>query len=288
MADKASRSLTANLMMVLSILVVCVIVPLGFISAGKFSGWLSSQGIHASPNLAGGYPVADFGAFDRCLQDPPAGADLSQVERALALNRFSIRKVKFNRWSGMGIASRLNLSFEFDGQLPDPQNSTNKFSMTVIHVYLRAPGREIGPVTSGRAADADFVGPAWNYQVIIDGFHDQARIFNRKGDLVARGLGLYVDHEPAPAQGRRVGEGIKVARTRITAALPMDFLGDPAKGIWQYYVLVGLSDSRHPSMMLHSAGNAGPGAYCGALARDPSSTACGRPGLRPLAVTNPI
>ncbi len=288
MADKVTRSLSANLMMILSILVVCVVVPLGFISAESFSRWLSSRGIHASPNLVGGYPVAEVSGFDRRLKDPPAGADKAQIERALALNRFSIRRVKFNRWSGIGIAPRLNLSFEFEGQLPDPQNSAKKFSMTVIHVYMRAPGREIGSLASGRVADAEFVGPAWNYQVVIDGFHDQARIFNRKGDLVALGLGLYVDHELASAREQRAGQGNKVAKTRITAALPMDFLGDPAEGIWQYYVLVGLSDLRHPSMMLHSAGNAGPSAYCGALAKDPSSTTGGRPGLRPLAVTNPI
>lgn len=284
MADKATRSLGANLMMTLSILVVCVVVPLGFISAGSFSHWLSSRGVHANPNLAGGYPVAEFSGFDRCLQDPPPGADLSQIERALALNRFSIRRVKFNRWSGMGIAPRLNLSFEFDGQLPDPQNSAKKFSTTVIHVYIRAPGRETGTLTSGRAADAEFIGPAWNYQVVIDGFHDQARIYSRKGDLVAVGLGLYIDHELASSSV----QGNKVAKTRITAALPMDLLGDPAEGIWQYYVLVGLCDLRHPSMMMHSAGNAGPSAYCGALAKDPNSTTGGRPGLRPLAVTNPI
>jgi hypothetical protein len=37
--------------------------------------------------------------------------------------------------------------------------------------------------------------------------------------------------------------------TRITAALPMELLGDPERGEWEYFVVVGLADLSSPSML---------------------------------------
>ncbi len=257
----------ANLMMIVSMLVVCVVVPLGFILGGQFAGWLSSVGVHPSPNLADGYPIAEFEGFDGT---PGTAPD------ALAIRRFSVKKVSFRPLSGMGIAPRLNLCFEFDGSLPDPQNSVKGFSSTVIHVFLRAPGKPETPAVSERVPAVEFAGPAWTYQVIIDGLHDQARIYDNQGNLIGRGLGLYMRHEDPPAI--RVEGGPKVSRTLLTAALPMKQLGDPAVGDWLAYVIVGLSDARHPSMMLHSGGGS-LAAFRGALLDAGRS---GKPRLRPL------
>ncbi len=281
-----ARSWTSNLMMVFSVLVVCVGVPATFVLSGPFSSWLESAGLHLTPNLAGGYRVAEFTGFEPVVREVPAGVDPSEIRRALALRRFSISKVAFRKWSGVGIAPRLNLNFEFAGLLPNPQDSPQNFSMTVIHVYLKTPGSKEGPASSDKAANANFVGAAWNYQVIIDGFHDQARVYDRSGRLVARGLGLYVDRENAPSETRDDARQGEAATTRITAALPMEFLGDPSKGDWQYHVLVGLIDSRHPSMMLHSAADGSLRVFCGSFAGE--GKAGDKPGLRPLTVANPI
>jgi hypothetical protein len=288
MDQKSAKSWAASLMMIVSILAVCVLVPMGFIFSGTFSEWLQSVGIHTSPNLADGYPIAEFSAFERFLENPVPGVDPSEVHRALGVSRFCVKKVAFRRFSGLGIAPRVNLSFDFDGELPDPQDSPRGFSMTVIHVYIKVPGRQADPVRSDKAAKVDFGSPGWNYQVIIDGFHDQARIFNASGNLVARGLGLYLDHDNVSEKGPGSGTRATAGRTRLTAALPMEFLGDPARGDWQFYILVGLSDSRSPSMMLHSAPDSRLSVYCGALATNPPATAADKPCLRPLAVRNPI
>ncbi len=285
MQSRPAWSWTANLMMLFSILVVCFGIPATFILSGRFSSRLESAGLHLNPNFAGGYPIAEFSGFEPVIREVPAGGEPSAIRRALALRRFSIGKVEFRKWSGMGIAPRLNLGFEFAGLLPDPHDSPQKFSLTVIHVYLRTPRSEPRPASSDKSARANFVGPTWTYQVIIDGLHDQARVYDCRGTLVAHGLGLYVDHEKTPAEKRNDGKESQ-AVTRITAALPMELFGDPAKGTWQYYVLVGLIDSRHPSMMLHSTANGGLGAFCGSSAQEPKPGE--RPVLRPLVVSNPI
>lgn len=276
-------------MMIVSVLVVCVGVPLVFIFMGAFPPWLKSVGVHASPNIAGGYPIAEFGVFDRQILGPLPDINAGEAERALAIRKFGVKRVAFRPYSGMGIAPRLNLVFEFEGPLPDPQGSSRKFSLTVIHVYIKAPGKTPGPVASDRAAKVEFADTGWDYQVIIDGFHDQASIFDVSGNLVGRGLGLYVDLAYAPDDGNSGRAQRRVIASTITAALPMELLGDPARGDWRYYVLVGLADSRHPSMMLHSAAGGGLNAFCRAVPKDqgsPQSTASGKPVLLPLLVSN--
>ena len=284
MAQKTARSWIGSLMMVVSILAVCVLVPMGFMAGEPFSRWLHSVGVHTSPNLAGGYPIAEFDGFERFLPDSLPGVDLSEARRALAIRRFSVTKVAFRRWSGMGIDPRLNLSFEFDGHLPDPHHSPSKFSMTVIHVYIRVPSKEPGPALSDKTAKVGFAGAEWSHQVVIDGFHEQARIFDRSGNLVARGLGLYVDREGAPNVEQSKKADAPKATTRITAALPLEYLEDPAKGDWHYYVLVGVTDSRNPSMMLHSEARDRLRLFSGAL--DRPANAGDKPILRPMVVKN--
>jgi hypothetical protein len=41
----------------------------------------------------------------------------------------------------------------------------------------------------------------------------------------------------------------KTTKTIITAALPLDLIGDPSKGEWKFFVVVGLYDIRNPSML---------------------------------------
>lgn len=276
-------------MMILSILVVCIGVPMAFVFSGSFSTWLRSAGVHPTPNLAGGYAIAEFDAFSSQVIEPLPQVDVGILQRALAIHRFSVKKVAFRPLSGMGIEPRLNLSFDFEGQLPDPQNSAWKFSLTAIHVYIKVPGKTSGPIASDKVAQVDFGGHGWDYQVIIDGFHDQARIFDVDGNLVARGLGLYVDYSYAPESGKSGGTKRRASETSLTAALPMEQLGDPAKGDWQYYVLAGLADSRHPSMMLHSGPDGGLTLYSRAVPEDQREQPApgGRPFLMPLLVSNP-
>jgi len=289
MADQGRRRFrwTAQLMMTVSIVVVCFVVPLGFILAGQFAGWLRAVGVHASPNLADGYLVAEFASLDHWYGDADANPDVRGAREALAIRKFSIKKVAFRPLSGIGIAPRFNLCFEFDGRLPDPHNSGRKFSATAIHVYLKAPGKTAAVPKSDRLAGVGFDGPAWNYQVIIDGLHDQARIFDPDGSLVGRGLGLYVRHEELPADAPAERGSRPAVRTLLTAALPMGLLGDPAVGEWQAYVLVGLTDSRHPSMLLKT----GPGgtlpACSGAFAGDSTESGGGRLRLRALTIRPP-
>ncbi len=282
MEPKPARPRTSAVMMTLSILAVCVLVPSGFISSGTFATWLRSTGIRVSPNFSGGRGIAEFTNFSVSLHGIPAGMDASLAGQALALRCFTVSKVAFRRFSGVGIAPRVNLSFQFAGRLPDPQNSPNHFSLTTIHAYINTPADPSRSARSPRAARVDFEDPGWSYEAIIDGFHDQALIYDCSGKLVARGLGLYVEQEDSRPQGaNRESSG---ATTTVTAALPLELLGDPARGEWRYYVLAGLTDSRDESMMLHSAADGPPTVYCGAVSNPAGDST--RPRLRPLIVRN--
>jgi hypothetical protein len=288
-APSARQPWTAPLMMVVSIVVVLVLVPMSFVLGGPFSRWLASAGVHAAPNLAGGRRVAELGGFQLCLpQHPSPGVgDEQEIRKALAIRGFSVAKVAFRPGSGMGIAPRLNLVLDFDGELPDPHVSAKGFSLTVVHVYIHAPNAGQRPVSSARVAGVDFAGPRWDYQVIIDGFHDQARIFDTEGKLLGRSLGLYLRPEPAIRAGRIEAARSRVVTTRLTAALPLELVGDPERGEWAYYVLVGVADSTSPSLMRHSgpAGRLEP--FAGVVAGEWRPDAMARPRLRPLIVKNP-
>lgn len=282
------RSWTSHLMMSLAVLAVCILVPAGFILSGSFAAWLRETGIHASPNLADGYPVAEFSAGGPFIAAVPPGIDERDVRNALSFLRFSVKKVAFRRFSGLGIAPRINLCFEFDGQLPDPHNSSRKFSMTVIHVYIKAPGKATSTCSSDKMAHVDLAGMDWSYQVIIDGLHEEPRIYDTHGNLVARGLGLYVEYQGASERGPIDPSRKDTRTTRITAALPLEQLGDPTKGNWQYAVLAGLADSRNPTMMLHAGQNGSLGIFSGAIMDEEKATSAQKPILRRLLVNNPI
>lgn len=276
---------TANSMMLVSVLAALVLVPAGFILSGRFTDWLKATGIHPSPNLADGFTLADFDLQGSVHYRPSVGYDGDEARRALSLRRFAVKKVAFRPWSGAGISPRLNLCFEFDDRLPDPHASPSGFSMTVIHVYIKVPGKTAEPGATDKAANLDTEGMEWNYQVIIDGLHEKARIYDTRGNLASQGLGLYVESSGTKGTGR-----VQPARTgtRITAALPMDFIGDPSRGEWRYYVLVGLSDSRNPSMMLHSGPNGALETYSGSVVESGRPAVDGKPRLRPLEVNNRI
>jgi len=249
MEEKAanSRSARQNIVMVLSLLVILVVIPAVFMSGNLFRQFLRSAGIVISPNLTGGYLIAEFNdpAGDLLLPLPmdPAYKDARQ---AIDLRKFSVRKVEFRPLSGVGIEPRLNLRFEFDGKQPNPFDSKNKFSIPVMHVYIKSPNVHPGKPSSDKMAHASIRDGNWNYQVIIDGMHEQARVFDTTGNLICEGLGLYVNYEEEQVRGEKQQ---RVTKTVITAGLPLKLIGDPARGEWTYYVAVGLLDVKHPSMM---------------------------------------
>jgi len=251
--------------MILSILVVCVIVPMGFILSGKFSHLLKSLGLETSPNYNDGYVIAEFAdPADDLLAPIPGNEIYKDAANALDIRVFSVKKVKFHALSGMGIAPRFNLTFQFNGKLPNPYESAQKFSLPVIHVYIDHHGKAIEKKISKKVqfANVDF-GEEWDYQVIIDGMHDQARIYDSNGQLLGHSLGLYVNYQEdneAPKTQAKTKQQRKPSdpdqlfsgTTGITVGLPMKILGDPAKGQWSYHVFIGLVDLRNPSMMFTS------------------------------------
>jgi hypothetical protein len=265
--EKKSRiGIKSNLIMIVSILVVCVLVPMGFIFSGKFSRLLESLGMKTSPNFNDGYVIAEFvDPADDLVVPIPGNEMYKDAANALDIRKFAVKKVKFHALSGMGIAPRFNLTFEFNGKLPNPYESKQKFSLPVIHVYINHHGKTIEKKITKKAqfANIDFTEEEWDYQVVIDGMHDQARIYDPNGQLLGHSLGLYINYQqdkeapktqaktkqqPKPSTQDRPSRGT----TRITVGLPMKILGDPAKGEWSYYVFIGLVDLRNPSMMFAS------------------------------------
>lgn len=263
---KSNIGFKSNLIMIVSILVVCVIVPMGFILSGKFSHLLKSLGLETSPNYNDGNVIVEFTDPADDLLGPIPGNELyKDAARALDIQKFSVKKVKFHPLSGMGIAPRFNLTFQFDGKLPNPHESKQKFSLPVIHVYINHHGKAIGKKISKKIqyANIDLPGEEWDFQVVIDGMHDQARIYDPKGQLLGHSLGLYINYQQdkeAPrtrAKTKRQQKPLTQNQvfkgtTKITVGLPMKILGDPAIGQWSYYVFIGLVDLRNPSMMFVS------------------------------------
>jgi len=269
--EKRSRRLLKGApMMVVALFSVLIVVPMAFVLSDQFATVLQSSGVRLSPNIDDGRVIAEFeDAAADLLREIPPGKSFEDASLALDIRRFSVKKVAFRRFSGMGIEPRLNLVFHFDGVLPNPLQTEQRFSLPVIHVYIKAPGQTLQAVESDRIADVDFDGSGWDYQVIVDGFHDSARIFDTRGRLVGKGLDLFVRHH----HEERVFEADKVSATmekgqvrhtggeeeetvdevtRITAALPMELLGDPEQGEWKFFVVVGLADLSSPSMLYPS------------------------------------
>lgn len=272
-------------LLIAAFIVVAVCIPLAFMFSGKVAGRLRVAGVHLAPNLDDGMVVAEFAdpPDDLLRALPPGFADPGVLLHALDLRRFAVKKVRYSPLAGMGLAPRLNLVFEFDGPLPDDGGLDGGFSQPVIHVYIRAPGRPAGPAASARAARVDLAGDGWNYQVIVDGAHARARIFDPQGKEVGTGLGQYLN----PLETGESAEGAaKPARGTLTVALPMELLGDPAEGIWSYWVVTGLADLRGPSR-LYPPGREGEPEIFDAI--QPAASPVrngpgGRPLLQPLMV----
>lgn len=233
--------------MVVSIVVVLFFVPLVFMYGNIFEKFLIASGIKGSPNFNDGYLIAEyFDPSSDVILSLPHDTVFQDARNALDIRKFSVKKVEFNALSGMGLDARLNLCFEFNGKQPNPFEFKNKFSFPVIHVYLKIPGDSIIKNGSDRRAKVNFDADGWNYQVIIDGIHEQAHVFDNNGKFLFNGLGLYVNYE---YEKGREGKEDSITKTRMTAGLPLKLIGDPASGEWKYYVVIGLLDVKNPSML---------------------------------------
>jgi hypothetical protein len=113
-------------------------------------------------------------------------------------------------------------------------------------VYMKTPDSKVLPCVSDKTAKVTFQKDGWNYQAIIDGMHEQARVFDSHGKFLFDGLGLYINYEYEKGYQ---GNQNKIIKTKITAGLPLQETGDPSKGDWQFYVVVGLLDVKQPSLL---------------------------------------
>jgi hypothetical protein len=248
-----------SIVMFLVFLLSIVGIPFVMMAIGLLNdGRLASLGIHTNPNYAGGVVIAEFAdPANDLLQPLPEAFVSAAYKNALDLRSFSVTKVAFPPFAGQGIAPRLNLVFEFDGQLPNPYESQHQFSLSVLQVFLDAPNLSSAPAASERIPEVAFADNTWDFQVVIDGFHDQARIYDARGTLIGHSLGIYVkyvtDESPeGPVSKTAMPDGEKnvhITKTRITAALPITLVGDPAHGKWEYYVVIGLADLRSQTGM---------------------------------------
>ena len=286
---KKSRRLLVGLpMMIVSIIFVLVAVPMIVIFGENIANTMKAAGIRMQPNIDDGYLIAEFEDTSGDLLRKVPSADIySEAENALDICKFSVKKVKFHPFSGVGIAPRLNLVFEFQGKFPNPLDSEHGFSLPAIHAYINAPSKTSKEISSNKIADVRFVENDWDYQVIKDGLHKQARIFDTEGKLIETGLGIYLnfDYEKVEIDSGKTENRVK--STRITVGLPMKMLGDPAKGEWTYYVLIGLADLNNYSMLFPAENETEPQIFDFVRPKDTPSIEVGtRPELLPLKITN--
>ena len=281
---KKSHSVKNLAIMIFSIFLVVVVIPVVFIFNPEFVKLIAKAGIKGSPNFNDGYLIAQFEDTSHVLLMPlPDDSFYKNAEKALDIRKFAIKKVKFNTLSAMGIEARLNLCFEFDGKEPNPNDFPGKFSLPVIHVYIKSPASITSPAGSDKTANVKFENDGWNYQVIIDGMHDQARVYDNKGKFLFNGVGLYVNYD---YEEGHAGEEKYITKTKITAGLPLNRIGDPAEGEWQYYVITGLLDVKNSSMLYCRAQDSlNVFDYIGPLSKsNQESKTSGRVSLQPLIV----
>lgn len=210
---------------------------------------LALIGLHTNPNYNGGIIIARFDDPAGDLIDPVPDA-FKGYKNAFDIRSFTVARVVFSRLSGMGIAPRLNLVFEFDGRLPDPYDSSLQFSLPAIQVFINAPDRSFtSPLLPGIA----LTGKEWDFQVCIDGLHGQARIYDTRGTLIGEGLSIAIKHITADNSDEISKTHIPdkrqedlITSTSLNVALPLDLIGDPLTGAWEYYVVIGMPDLNSP------------------------------------------
>jgi hypothetical protein len=252
--DKKKRVLPYVPLLVVVFFIAAAVLPLASIFSQKFTDLLLSKGIHHLHNADDGLVIAEFeDAAPALLRPiPPDLKKLGIDEKAIVIRKFFVKKVSFSKFAGAGIHPRLNLVFEFQGKLPNPHELNTGFGEPVIHVYIDAPGKSPGKTgsnsspSSSRVAHYDFGNTAWDFQVIVDGFHEQPRIFSAAGEFVGTGFGIYVRGDN---------------NTIMTAALPLDLVGDPSGGEWTFMVISGLTDLQSLSMMVPPATEGEPGIF---------------------------
>lgn len=254
--QKESSSASREFWQGMGVMVLAVAVLAGLFSASvllesRLRAWVKKSGIKISPNFDGGLLLARFPDQEGDLL-PQGMEGTAEEDRRFDILAFEVRKVKFLPGSGLDISPRLNLVFEFNGRLPDPAAPDRKSGLPVIHVYMDSPTKVTTTHSSDKIARVEFAEDTWDYEVIIDGEHDQARIFDGAGNFVGQGVGLYFTYDRAPPKTGARPEPGKILRTRLTAALPLAMVGDPAVGQWAFYVITGIFDPRHPSL-LHAA-----------------------------------
>ncbi|MCG2811075.1 MAG: hypothetical protein L6428_06430 [Candidatus Aminicenantes bacterium] len=260
-------------------LAVLVIVPLCFMLSDRFTLALKSLGVQLHPNLDDGKKLAE----GMVIASPPVKEALYDRNNADLRNMrsFAVKEVVFRRFSGMGIADRLNLSFEFAGKLSDPHQSSQHFSNIVIHIFFGGGKTKKKPTTESPRIipPVAFQEGSWQYQVIIDGFHDQPRIYDENGRLIALGLGLYLKQENWDGKG----DG-KIVSTRLTAALPRGLIRSLLKKPIRFYIIAGAPDLRSPCLLrLDESGRLADYATYKPDEKDAVAIdGAGRPILRPL------
>jgi hypothetical protein len=245
------------IIMLLVFLLAFLGVPLVIVVVSQFTDdRLASIGLHTNPNYDGGTVIAQFADPSDDLLSPLPESFAAHAN-AFDIRSFAVARVAFAPLAGIGIAPRLNLVFEFDGQLPNPYDSRLQFSLPAIQVFLNAPDQSSSPVTSSRIPEIAFAGQNWDFQVCIDGLHEQARIYDTAGTLIGESLSLSVKHLTADQTDQIISEtdppdgeqNETITATRLTVALPLKLIGDPAVGLWNYYVVVGLPDLNSPGGM---------------------------------------
>lgn len=238
--DKKTRILPYVPLFIVIFIIAAAALPFASIISNKLTGLLTAKGVRLIDNVDDGRVIAEFEDSDPQLLHPvpPYLQKLGIDGHTILVRKFSLKKISFSKFAGAGIDARLNLVFEFQGKLPNPHELKAGFGEPVIHVYIDAPEKSPDktnlPLRSARAASFEFGNNAWDFQVIIDGYHEQPRIFTAAGELLGTGLGMYIRADK---------------NTRMTAALPLDLIGDPSRGDWTFIVMTGLSDLQSLTMM---------------------------------------
>ncbi|MBN2533391.1 MAG: hypothetical protein JXB88_10885 [Spirochaetales bacterium] len=230
-----------HLSLILGTVLILIVVPLAIPGGYLLFDYLYSTGLRINANYTGGRVLGEITdpEGDVLLQIPDS-FHYKSISNSLDSTCFSVRLVRFPFPSGQGIENHLNLVAEFNGKFSDPLDLHNGFGCNVIHFYIDSPYVKSLKTNSEKAAAITFSSGSWDYQVIVDGFHDKARIYNNTGNLIREST-VYVREEKVPAPGLEK-EKWQVKKTSVIATIPLSFSGDVLKGEWHYYALTGIAD----------------------------------------------
>jgi hypothetical protein len=254
MSSKATY-IKDSILIVLSIVIVLSAMPVFFYYLPYFKREMAKMSIKIDDNFTGGKKIAQFtdprNDTETIPRSNPLYTDIENYKSRMDLTYLQISKVEFGESSIIGIEDRINFTLGFNHLYGDIHEEEFKSHLPTIHLYISSPGENNCISSNPFLAHVRFTYP-WQYQVIIDPFHDRPRIYDCRGKLLGHALSLELMMMKkmiygSPNFGNKVSSGSGTDRIRMGIALSQ--LNSMKPGKWMIYIFTGYPHNNKTSSL---------------------------------------